>query len=424
MAFVVACWNYVKAFAWRLINLVFARASFTNPILTGPIEGYLWRHGKRMPSGTRAFVGWHNFVRPLKRHMTVAYETFGKDAAVIWLDRVPILIARSRSAEQHQTPSEATDTNEVVLTYLRGTLDVEKLLKDALLDDQYQGEELANRYQVYRKYGSLSSRSSGGPGGRGGQAKMGVSDQRMLRPVNWKREEIGEPKPPDPTAGLVLSDTARELYAHVERWFKSKDWYAERNIPWRYGVHLYGRPGTGKTSFFRMTAQRLELPIFIFDLASMDNHDFLDEWDDALSHAPAIILLEDVDNVFHERENITSTEHNQGLTFDCLLNAIGGIKDASGVLLGVTANDVSKVDEALGRPTGDGWQSTRPGRLDVCVELPPPTLEERYELAMQLIGDEDAARELAENGGDITIDQYRARCVDAALSAFWRKPAG
>jgi SpoVK/Ycf46/Vps4 family AAA+-type ATPase len=59
---------------------------------------------------------------------------------------------------------------------------------------------------------------------------------------------------------------------------------------------------------------------------------------------------------------------NSGLTFDCLLNVLDGVERLEGVFVIITTNDITKVDPAIGQPTGDNG-STRPGRIDRVIEL-------------------------------------------------------
>ena len=138
------------------------------------------------------------------------------------------------------------------------------------------------------------------------------------------------------------------------------------------------------------------MPIYVFNLAEMSNHDLLRAWTEMQQSVPCLALIEDIDNVFHGRENVARKNGLFGLsslmqapkkeddgkpspistplTFDCLLNCLDGVERSDGIFTIITTNDISKIDPALGQPrkAPDGtteFISTRPGRIDKAVAL-------------------------------------------------------
>ena len=138
----------------------------------------------------------------------------------------------------------------------------------------------------------------------------------------------------------------------------SQKWYTDRGIPYRRGYLLYGPPGTGKTSFTLAVAGALKLNICYLNLSSGRLDD--DSLNNVLSYAPAnsIILLEDIDAIFVQRESVQKGEKG-GVSFSGLLNALDGVRAQEGSILFMTTNHKEKLDPAL----------LRPGRCDVHVEL-------------------------------------------------------
>ena len=149
-------------------------------------------------------------------------------------------------------------------------------------------------------------------------------------------------------------------------WRKLRDWYTERDIPWKRGWVLYGPPGTGKSAITRAIAEDLDMPLFVYSLGQMLNEDLEQSWAEMQAHVPCIALFEDFDNVFHGRENVygkpklsdliaatasannsagnananggsgnnggQSTVLNTGrLSFDCLLNCLDGVEKSNGI---------------------------------------------------------------------------------------------
>ena len=99
-------------------------------------------------------------------------------------------------------------------------------------------------------------------------------------------------------------ERVKDLIHEIELWRKSKDWYLEKGIPWKRGWLLYGPPGTGKTALARAFAEDLNMPIYVYNLAEMGNHELIKAWTEMQINMPCIALIEDIDNVFHGRENV------------------------------------------------------------------------------------------------------------------------
>ena len=46
------------------------------------------------------------------------------------------------------------------------------------------------------------------------------------------------------------------------------------------------------------------MPIYVYNLAEMGNHELIKAWTEMQINVPCIALIEDIDNVFHGRENV------------------------------------------------------------------------------------------------------------------------
>jgi SpoVK/Ycf46/Vps4 family AAA+-type ATPase len=158
------------------------------------------------------------------------------------------------------------------------------------------------------------------------------------------------------------------------------------------------------------------------------------------AHTPCIALIEDVDNVFHGRDNVTpmampwptggvdkddkDRQPFARVTFDCLLNCIDGVDSPEGVFLVITTNKVEHVDEALGRPAAHGGLiSTRPGRIDKAVELGYMTPECKRRMAEKVLAGypDEIDRVLEHVCEPATPAQWQERCAQLALKRLWEK---
>lgn len=238
--------------------------------------------------------------------------------------------------------------------------------------------------------------------------------------LHWDEDDIGAPKAKEPFAAYSLGEVAGAAREDFRRWLGLKDWYEARGIPWRRGHLLYGPPGTGKTALVRALAQEADMPVFSYDLSSLDNEEFRRYWMDMQESAPCIALLEDIDGVFHGRENVLSQSNTsrESLTFDCLLNALGGIETADGVFVVVTTNRPETLDEALGRPTEDG-KTTRPGRLDRAYCLPLPSPAQRESIIRRIAG--EVTPQCLQRTEEMTAAQVTEWAMNLALAQLWER---
>ena len=197
------------------------------------------------------------------------------------------------------------------------------------------------------------------------------------------------------------------------------------------------------------------MPIYVYNLAELTNHELMRSWSEMQVNVPCIALLEDFDNVFHGRENVSrrsgllpmmlggdKKDDGQGdgprssmalspLTFDCLLNCLDGVERSDGIFTVITTNNISKIDPALGQPRKlpDGtveFISTRPGRIDKAVELTWMETEDKKLLAQRILCDYPREYEkmlvFLDKFADLqeTPAQFQERCAQIALACFWR----
>jgi len=175
-----------------------------------------------------------------------------------------------------------------------------------------------------------------------------------------------------PMSSIVLKPTVKEkLLADCRDFLRSKDWYAERGIPFRRGYLLHGVPRSGKTSLINSLAGELGLDICSLILSSKGMCD--NTLMKLMRNVPSrrcILLLEDLDATF--TCGIASTgdsavptravvEGNGGsaLSLSGLLTSLDWMDPAEGRLLFVTINQVERLDPAL----------SRPGRMDVWINF-------------------------------------------------------
>jgi hypothetical protein len=311
------------------------------------------------------------------------------------------------------------------IRFLRGTIDHEKLLCDATewydeTSHQYDKETASQRSRFFiRRYVGKGQQAYSEPKTNSNVTPAPYASSRTSesiahnRLVNYDQSDIGYSKR---DFFYTFNATTQRFRADVLRWFKSKEWYENKGLLFRRGALLHGPVGSGKTAAIRKVAQEIDVPLFLFELNTMADHEFIDYWDNAISYGPCVIVFEDIDCSFNKRSNISKAGK---LSFECLLNCVSGVVPAEGVYLCITTNRLDYLDEALGVPNERGV-STRPGRLDTCFEIGNIEEDQKRMLATHFLdGHGEGIERLIKESNGCTAAQFSDMCSQKALELYW-----
>jgi len=311
-----------------------------------------------------------------------------------------------------------------------------------------EDEEAKNRFFIHHvpKLGDSEHSEDSGSSG------LAWYQQGHYRLLAHTAEQLGKQRRHNGSAveNLIFPRRVKDLIQEIALWRNHKGWYQEKGIPWKRGWLLYGPPGTGKTALARAFAEDLNMPIYVFNLAALSNHTLMHAWSAMQVNVPCIALIEDIDNVFHGRENIARKNGLMGmfmgpkkddkesdampmtpLTFDCLLNCLDGVERSEGVFTIITTNAIDQIDPALGQPRQlpDGtveFISSRPGRIDKAIELGYMEVPDKKRMAQRILGDfpeqHQQMLDFVDKFPDLpeTPAQFQERCGQVALACFWK----
>ena len=393
---------------------LFPKAQIMDPGCSA-VTDYVLRHCRILYSGNSWWNFNHRYVRPERRSRYVFFENRAASCRIVWF--------RGTLGFVGATPWNNDQTG--VMRFFRWGLDLRALLKD--VQDAHRIEASSDRFVVYHSsdilfpWGSTldafakrdhSPGRFSAPSSASSDTTPPISSDNAAIPLGYHPDEIGPPKPEKPMAGYAKSPESQEIVDDFSFWIENRSWYTARGIPHRRGYGLYGRPGTGKTSLILALAQEHDLPLLILNLAQMDNYALRWFMRGFQSVAPGIVVIEDVDGVFHGRERVLvgSAAEGANLTFDGLLEALDGVEQLDGIAVFVTSNHPELLDEAL----------TRKGRIDVDVVLPPPSAKGKLLIATSIMDSpEEAQRMVAESPAGETAAEFKGRCIERARDLLW-----
>jgi len=130
-------------------------------------------------------------------------------------------------------------------------------------------------------------------------------------------------------------------------------------------VLLYGPPGTGKTHLCKYLAHELDGITTIVATGRAQLH-ARSICQTARMLQPALVVLEDVDLVYSQREG-----NAYGVALGELMDELDGFARQDAILFALTTNAIDRVEAAV---------KDRPGRISQCIHmgLPAPPLRRRF----------------------------------------------
>ena len=159
---------------------------------------------------------------------------------------------------------------------------------------------------------------------------------------------------------------------HLTSFINNKDFYYKHGIPYHFGILLSGPPATGKSSLINVIASNycdkmmtLSLSDLVISLRSIINTS-------RICVSPLLIVVEDIDCQALSRNRNETKYHGEEHSVSCnnvtmsdVLNVIDGSNALANCIFVFTTNYVENIEPAL----------IRPGRIDLHLEINPPSKE-------------------------------------------------
>ncbi len=207
----------------------------------------------------------------------------------------------------------------------------------------------------------------------------------------------------------VYSKTGLEIKSLVQKWIHARNWYLQKSIRYFRSVLLFGPPGTGKSQLIHEIAKDLQIPILIVNVSSISASTLIDYAKQSKYLTPYIVIFEDIDCVFSERNTVDTNITKDPVTFDILLNCLSGVSSLDNSFVFMTTNYPDKLDEAL----------LRPGRVDYKFNYPSLDRDEKLIFAQRLIDNPNDANAIVEEGISDSTAEFENRLIKYCVDNYW-----
>lgn len=210
----------------------------------------------------------------------------------------------------------------------------------------------------------------------------------------------------DPLSVFTFNNDVNSFMSRLMKWMSLRDWYESVGLSHTRGILLHGKAGTGKSTIAKAIGYKTNRPVYIFDLASMDNSELINFWQ-SYSTDEAIFLFEDIDTIFQGRKNITANESK--ISFDCFINLINGAGNNHGLIIVITTNNIDVLDEAL----------IRSGRLDEKIYFGEMSEEAKIEHLGKLLPNLDHRQKecILSNSEEMVAAEFNELCLQHVLKS-------
>jgi transitional endoplasmic reticulum ATPase len=174
-----------------------------------------------------------------------------------------------------------------------------------------------------------------------------------------------------------LSTQIQRIREMIELPLKYPEVFQRLGIEPPKGVFLYGPPGTGKTLIARAVANETDAyftsisgPEIMGKFYGESEARLRSVFENAQSHAPAIIFIDEIDAIAPKREDMGSEKQVERRVVAQLLALMDGLESRGQVIVIGATNIPNTIDSAL----------RRPGRFDREISIPIPDKNGRLEI--------------------------------------------
>ena len=147
---------------------------------------------------------------------------------------------------------------------------------------------------------------------------------------------------------------------HIDKFLNDEDFYKSRQLLYKTGILFKGEPGTGKSSFVRAIATKYRRSIININVPNIKDIDLAQLTQSInIDDVRYLILLEDIDTLFLNRQDEAGTTIDNSMVLNKLLQFLDSNTSPNNVIFIATTNHPESLDEAMLR------------RFDLKIDIAP-----------------------------------------------------
>ena len=217
---------------------------------------------------------------------------------------------------------------------------------------------------------------------------------------DWQREIKIHKRSMD---SVYIDDTTKHnLIKRIDDFLVDRQKFYDRGIPYKLGIMISGKPGTGKTSLIKALASKYSRDIYLV------NKNVLKESPEIghIDFSKSVLVFEDIDSfsVVKNRTDKNEGDDDGKMSMSMLLQILDGALTPDGLIVFATTNDITSIDPAV----------TRKGRFDDSIVINELSYDTFVNMCSRLW---DVDPNIVRN--DIPRKKYINHLVGAQLQDFY-----
>jgi hypothetical protein len=256
LGLVASMWGKLKGFTWRLFGLFVQRVEIPTEQGHEALVAFLIAKFRRSRNYDKMYGASWEYQRD-GRYGLIPYEVFGNRTLILWSGWFPFLFTNQveNKAASGKGNNESSGSSGMkvysTLIFLRGTLDVEQLLRDACAarnNISWAVEEeqtvTKNRFCIHH----VPPRGGGDGDWNGDSNGLAWYQQGNYRLLAHTPDELGKARTNNGKAldNLIFPQRVKDLIKEIELWRKSKEWYWKRTFRGSAGGCSTTHPALGR----------------------------------------------------------------------------------------------------------------------------------------------------------------------------------
>lgn len=169
-----------------------------------------------------------------------------------------------------------------------------------------------------------------------------------------------------------------QILDEIDKFWKSKSEYHNLKMPYKRGILLHGKPGTGKSTVIKKVCDyviRNNGLVFYINWFNELTVKMMLSFRETEPERPVAIVFEEIDVLVGNPEAGAEIGH--------LLNALDGIYDLDNFIFIASTNNLVDIPDSFKK---------RPSRFDIIQEIQYPTAEDRKIFILSKLGEENSKK--------------------------------